>query len=212
MPLQWKHPFTCIIAGPTSCGKSTFTEKFIKNVHEIVDAKIDEIIYCSPIVKQYNINTPSKIKFCEDIPEVESFNDKKNRLLILDDMMREADNKVVDLFTKHSHHYSCSTMFLMQNIFLKKSGIRELNLNTHYIVSFKNPRDRQQILFLSRQVYPENSKFVQESFNDATFKAHGYLLFDLSQTTPDHLRFRTNIFCENNLGEIVYVPKNKYIN
>lgn len=208
MPLQWKHPFTCIIAGPTSCGKSTFTEKFIINIQKLVNVKIDEIIYCSPIVKKYDNITNLKIKCYEEIPDIHLFNDKKKRLLVLDDMMREADNRVVDLFTKHSHHYSCSTIFLMQNIFLKKSGVRDLSLNTHYIICFKNPRDRQQILFLSRQVYPENPKFLQEAFTEATSKPHGYLLFDMTQTTPDHLRFRTNIFCENNIGEIVYVPKN----
>lgn len=74
-------------------------------------------------------------------------------------------------------------------------------------MAFKNPRDRQQILHLSRQVYPTNPRFIQEAFTDATTEPFGYLLFDLTQTTPDNLRFRTNIFVDDRPQNIVYVPK-----
>lgn len=208
--LSWKHPFTSIVAGPTSSGKSTFIRKFIHQIKDIVDQPIYEIIYCSPILNTYNEKSNVKITYHDTIPDVLNvFSDKKNRLLILDDMMREAGSDVIDLYTKYSHHLNISIIFISQNFFSSGKGRRDLSLNTHYIVCFKNPRDKQQIAFLARQIYPENSKFVQEAFIDATSKPYGYILFDLTQTTPEHLRYRTNIFCEiDNRGPIIYVPKN----
>lgn len=211
---MWKHPFTCIVSGPTSCGKSTFTEKFISQLNYMVDTPIDEIIYCSPIVKKYNHHNIGErpIKYYDEVPHMDTMNDGKKRLLILDDMMREISENVVDLFTKNSHHYSISLMFLMQNFFAEGRGIRTISLNAHYIVCFKNPRDRQQIMYLSKQVLPDNFKFVQEAFTDATENAYGYLLFDLTQTTPDYLRYRTSIFADDQIGPVIYVPKNAHIN
>ncbi|KAG8238309.1 hypothetical protein J437_LFUL017844 [Ladona fulva] len=94
-------------------------------------------------------------------------------------MMKEADGRVVHLFTKGSHHRNLSVIHLTQNLFHQGKGARDISLNTHYIVYFKNPRDRSQIFHLSRQLHPENPKFVQESYNDATEKPHGYLFIDL---------------------------------
>ncbi|KAG8238409.1 hypothetical protein J437_LFUL011594, partial [Ladona fulva] len=51
-----------------------------------------------------------------------------------------------------------------------------------------------KIFHLSRQLYPENPKFIQESYNDRTEKPHGYLFIDLKQYTPDIYRYRTEIF------------------
>lgn len=99
-------------------------------------------------------------------------------------------------------------IFITQNIFNQGKGRRDISLNAHYIVLMKSPRDRSQIINLGKQVYPENSAFIKEIFNGATSKSYGYLVFDLTQTTPDHLRYRTNIFPDDNPKYVVYVPKN----
>jgi len=65
----------------------------------------------------------------------------------------------------------------------------------------KNPSDRLQIKNLGRQLFP-GSKHFEESFADATSKPYGYLLIDLTQTTPDNMRLRSNIFHED-IGMIV---------
>lgn len=48
MSLQWCHPFTAILAGPTSCGKSTFVKKLLDNINVIVDIQFHEVVYCLP--------------------------------------------------------------------------------------------------------------------------------------------------------------------
>lgn len=85
-------------------------------------------------------------------------------------------------------------IFITQNIFHQGRGQRDISLNSSYIVIFKNPRDRAQIQHLARQVFPENPKFLQEAYLDATSRPHGYLLLDLKQCTPDNYRVRTSIF------------------
>lgn len=61
------------------------------------------------------------------------------------------------------------------------------------MVLFNNPVDKQQILTLSRQMYPENPQHLLRHFKEATSKPYGYLLIDLKLTTPENLRMRTNI-------------------
>lgn len=142
------------------------------------------------------------------LPSAALFADKKHRLVIIDDMMRESDESVVDLFTKHSHHLSASVIFICQNIFHRNKGQRDISLNSHYIIAYKNPRDRSQITSLARQISPGNTAYISEIFNDATSAPYGYLLLDLTQTTPDHLRNRTNIFTDDDPSNVIYVPKN----
>lgn len=206
MDLRWKHPFTAIIAGPTSCGKSCFIKKFLSEINTMVDVDISEALYClpqnQPIDKAFTKYTISR-----GIPDIETVDDLSPRLIILDDLMREADGSVVDLFTKGSHHYNVSVIFVTQNIFNQGKGRRDISLNSHYIVCFKNPRDKQQINTLSRQIYPENVRYIQEAYKDATAQPYGYLLFDLKQSTPDLYRFRTNIFECDTPTNIVYIPK-----
>jgi hypothetical protein len=208
MSLKFKHPCTIIIAGPTQSGKSTFVQNFINEKDVLFDEKITEIIYCLPQGQSSNLNLNNSITVHEGIPEAQLFEDKIPRLVILDDLMRESDGNVVDLFTRGSHHQNISVIFVTQNIFNQAKGQRDISLNSHYLICFKNPRDKVQIMNLARQVYPENSKFIQEAYIDATSKPFGYLLFDLTQTQNDAYRFRTNIFPSDSPQNIIYIPKN----
>ena len=206
MSIKWAHPFTAILAGPTSCGKSSFIKKFLSYINVMVDINLYEIIYCLPDdqpIDQYF----QTFRVIRGVPEQEIFMDLKPRLVIIDDLMRETNSDVVDLFTKGSHHFNSSVMYVTQNIFNQGKGRRTISLNAHYIVAFKNPRDRVQIQTLSRQVSPDNTRYIQEAYKDATDRAYGYLLFDLKQTTPDLYRYRTNIFPDDSPSNIVYVPK-----
>ena len=80
-----------------------------------------------------------------------------------------------------------------------------MNLNSHYLVLSKNPRDVGQISILGRQTF-SNGKFLEESFKDATSRPYGYLLVDLKPDTEEQLRVRTNIFPDE-VPQYVYVPK-----
>lgn len=110
-----------------------------------------------------------------------------------------------DLFTKGSHHRGVSVMYLTQNLFPPGKQSRTISLNSHYMIVFKNPRDSLGISTLVRQMYPNNTNFLVQSFQDATKKPYGYLLFDLHQRTPENMRLRTNILPGEK--QIVYVKR-----
>lgn len=118
-----------------------------------------------------------------------------NSLIILDDMMLEAYNKAVcGLFVKKSHHHNISVILISQNVFHQSKLSRDISLNSKYLVLFKNPRDKSQMLPLARQIYPENPMELYRVYKEVTSIPHGYLLFDLTQSANDIIRFRTDIF------------------
>jgi hypothetical protein len=57
-------------------------------------------------------------------------------------------------------------------------------------------------------MYDRDSRVMEEAFADATSKPHGYLLIDLKQDTPEHLRLRSQILPGEQL--CVYVNKKTY--
>ena len=204
MDPSWKHPFTCIIAGPTSSGKSVFTLKFINEAENLITPPPEKIIYCyseyQPIFNEY-----PQVTFSEGLPDLEQFDGKQRTLLILDDLMSETNDSVSNIFTKFSHHRNISVIYLTQNLFYKSKQSRTMSLNAHYIVLFKNPRDLLQVSTLSRQMFPGKGQFLVEAFKDATAKPFGYLVLDLKPDTEEKYRIRTKIFPGEK--QFVYLPK-----
>ena len=80
--------------------------------------------------------------------------------------MTSTDYRVVDIFTKISHHRNLSVVYLTQNLF--NNHTRTLSLNSPYIVLFKNERDATQVANLARQMYPGKRVFIIEAFKNAT--------------------------------------------
>ena len=205
MDPKFIHPFSSIVAGPSGSGKAYFIVNFIRNLREVCDTEFAEILW------HYSIWQPKLkirgVKFIQGLPDTD-FDAEQPRLIIIDDLMRESSNSpvIIDLFTKGCHHKNISVSFITQNIFYKGKNVRDISLNCHYMVLFKNPRDKAQIRHLAQQMCPQNSKFLVEAFSEATDKPHGYLVVDLKQATPDKFRFRTNIFPEDG-GTVVYIPR-----
>jgi hypothetical protein len=192
-PLRWKHPFTCICAGPSCCGKTTFVVRFLQNINDLVDGKIDRVIWCcSP-----NSRPNEELKGVEFQYKVPTFENPRKipTLYIIDDLMHDCYNKgVSELFTRGSHHSNISVILITQNVFYQSPQSRNISLNAKYITVFKNPRDRSQFRYLASQVYPENSGELLRVYKEVTSKPFTYLVLDLSQETDDRLRFRTDIF------------------
>ena len=201
------HPFTAIVAGPSGCGKSNFVTTFIKYASNICNTTFKQITWCydemQPLYDLQNVN------YCQGIPDLTMFDGKDANLIIIDDLMRESDGRIVDIFTKGSHHRNLSVFYITQNLFHQGKGQRDISLNSSYIIYFKNPRDKTQIRYLARQVSPENSKFIEDAYRDATKEAHGYLMIDLKQDTSDICRIKTNIFPSDGHCA-VYVPTKGY--
>lgn len=139
------------------------------------------------------------VKISQEVPD--SFEHISNdSLIVLDDLMTSAYTKAVcELFTKGSHHKNISVILITQNVFHQGKYCRDISLNCKYLVLFKNPRDKSQILPLARQIFPENPSSFVKVYKEATSKAYGYLFMDLTQAVNDILRFRTDVFNRNYL-------------
>jgi hypothetical protein len=101
---------------------------------------------------------------------------------------------VCDLFTKGSHHRNLGVILIPQNFFHQAPHCRDISLNAKYLVALKNVRDRNQFAYLPRQVLPEASASLCNSYREATLNPHGYMILDFAQDTDDLLRFRNNVF------------------
>jgi hypothetical protein len=191
------------------CGTVHFRENLvrfqIKHVDQLIVPAPEKILYCYGEFQPSFSEFP-EVEFHEGLSDVSRFDGRQRVLLIIDDLMNEADQNVCNLFTKLSHHRSVSVVFITQNLYHRNRFVRTMNLNTHYIVMFKNPRDANQVTTLARQMYPGKSKFVVEAFKDATKNPYGYLLIDLKPETDERYRIRTNIFPDDD-RQYVYVSK-----
>jgi hypothetical protein len=128
-------------------------------------------------------------------------------LVILDDLMSQCSNdtRVSDLFTRGSHHRGISVLFLTQNLFPPGKLSQTISLNSHYLLTFRNPHNSLGILTLARQMFPKHTNYLMESFEDATSKPYGYLMIDCHQLTPENMRLRTSILPGER--QIVYVKR-----
>ncbi|RLJ22606.1 hypothetical protein DJ031_00460 [bacterium endosymbiont of Escarpia laminata] len=206
MDTRWKHPFTCIVAGPTGCGKSTFVTRVLRHAAKMIDPPPQKTTwYYGEWQNAYASIDNDLVRFEEGLPKGD-FDASTRNLVVIDDLMAETDERVTTLFTKKSHHQNTSVLYLVQNLFPKNKESRTISLNAQYMVVFKNPRDASQIGHLARQMYPERLKFVQEAFKDATSLPYGYLLIDLKQDTPEDMRLRTAIFPDDGV-QYVYQSK-----
>jgi len=196
-----------IVSGPTGSGKSKFVSRVL--LERMIEPAPERIVWIyaewQPLYDILQAKLPS-IEFIQGLPPnlYESISPRTRNVVVLDDQMSEAgDSKELSqLFTKGSHHRNLSLIYIAQNMFDKGRSMRTVSLNAHYMVVFKSPRDKTQISYLGRQMFPSNSKFIVEAFDDATSEPYGYLVVDLRPETPEEYRVRSRIF--DNESTIVY--------
>lgn len=204
--MELKNNAVFQIVGPSGSGKTLFVCKLLQS--KLFQSKFNHIYWHRGSDSESGVTEKEfcklKLKVIDGFDSNWSKRLKKGDVIIIDDLYQEA-NKVEDfnnLFTKIARHVGVTVLFITQNLFQSGGNHRTRNLNVHYLVIFKNPRDQTVISFVSRQAFPTNSSFLVESFQDATKIPHGYLFLDFTQDCPDDLRVRTDIF--NSKGVTVY--------
>ena len=208
MNFKFQHPFTCMISGPTGSGKTWLLSKILQANQFMIFPSPRRIMYCysryQPKFDEIKELVPG-IEFNEGLTDIDLFNQDVENLIILDDLMHlcEKDIGILNLFTVDSHHQNISVFFLTQNLFSKGKNARAISLNSQYIILLNNPRDHAQIYHLARQIFPTNSKFMIEAYEDAVKDKYGYLLLDFKQDSV--YRIQTGIFPKD--SRIVYQPK-----
>ena len=184
-----------MVVGPSSCGKTVFVEKLLKERNPLFSRPRDPVVYC------YGANQPETfgrmkkeqgIHFYEGIPDTSLLDKwyKKSHggILVLDDLMREGSDD-----TRDSHHRKISVIYLTQDMFPKGKCAKTISRNAHYIIAFKNPRDQLGVRILTQQAFPLEFKDVLNVYRDATERPYGYLMFDLHPNSSDRERLKTNL-------------------
>ena len=202
---SFHHPTSIVVAGPTRSGKTYFVIKCLK--HSLIQPFPNRILFLykewQPAYDELKILLPD-VEFHEgvDAPSLNSLTVADKNLVIIDDLMSSAgDSKQISkLFTQESHHKNLTVIFLVQNLFYHGKEMRNISLNAHYLVLYKNPRDKSQIRYLAQQIFPENTKFLANAFNNAILHPDSYLLLDLHPETLEDFRTLSNIFPENESG------------
>lgn len=187
-----------LVCGASGSGKTVFTNRLLS--HRAMLRNVPQrVVWCYGVWQEGLRDSPYELH--QGVPSEELLREG-NMVLVIDDLMQEAKSNttISDIFTKYSHHNNITCICLMQNLFPKGTQMRNISLNSNYIVLMKNSRDRAQIRHLAAQMYPSKSQFLVKSYEDATKDAFGYLLLDFRNVTPEKIRVRTGILP----GEVMY--------
>ena len=111
-------------------------------------------------------------------------------VLVLDDLMEEGgkDKRVLDLFTKESHHRNITVLYLCQDIFPPGKYAKTISRNAHYVVAFKNSRDQLGIRNLMIQAFPTHWRDTLDVYEKVTRRPYAYLIIDLHPASDDRYR------------------------
>lgn len=202
--LRLKQPASCVVAGPSQSGKTSFVGNILRYKHVLFENNIRNVVYF------YNQWQPAFEKFQDEglvtewigalpttdlvLEKTELFKHTNGSIIIIDDFAQNVNRDIAEIFTVLCHHTNSFVLLLAQNIFGKQPVWREISLNSTYITLFKNPRDATQISHFAKQFSPTNSRYVVDSFRECTIQPYTYMVFDLHQSTNDLTRVRSNIF------------------
>ena len=148
-------------AGPLGCGKTQLVHEMLTGEH-VYQRTPARIVYCYGVWQPSFAGMKKKdIRFHQGIPTPSHlgqwFEGRGSDILVLDDLMEEGgnDKRVLDLFTKDSHHRNVTVLYLTQDLFPPGKFAKTINRNAHYVIAFKNPRDRTGMRNLALQAFPD---------------------------------------------------------
>ena len=205
-----------IVAGASGSGKTELVTRIIKKY----SCKFYKVLICSSTSHHPIQDIPAlrnKVFFSKELidPEQEidvlpnnnnnNNNNNKGLLVVYDDnFLRAANDETVANVFIRGRHLRISAILIVQNLFFNAKHMRTVSLNCNYFLLLKQ-RDLGQIETLGRQLYGrEKSKLFLNAYKRAvTTRPYGYLLADLSISTPEELSLRSNIADEGPC-EVVY--------
>ena len=122
-PFRFHTPSSILVVGPSGCGKTVFTEKLLVDNPELFESPPTQVHYCYGAWQdRFRGMQDRGVVFHEGIPDHQALVQwfpQGQGVLVLDDLMDEGshDKRVLDLFTKHSHHQGVTVLYLCQDMF-----------------------------------------------------------------------------------------------
>lgn len=200
--IKLQHPSSLIVSGPSQSGKTELVRKIIGK--KAYNHDLQKIIWCYSVWQPWFLEE-KHIEFKQGLPEEDATAD----LIIIDDQMNNITNAIADMFTVGSHHKNFSVILITQNLFPRVRQFRDISLNAHYLILFRNNRDLSQASCFARQAFPGRGKYFLDAYKKATARPYSYLLVDVHPKTSDDHRLRQSLFPDHNDINWVYLPKEK---
>jgi len=195
---HFKAPCSIILAGPSSCGKTSYTIKVLENSESLFEKPLTRvIIVCSHPQKAYKaLQDKFECIFVSSLEEADQCL-VPGSVLIVDDQLNSLETPktsklLTELFTVRSHHEDLVIFVLLQCLFSKY--LRTCFINTTYLLVGKWVKDIYSVEVLARQFQPRKSKQVLECYEDATKLPYQFLLLDFHMLTPNKYRIRSSAF------------------
>ena len=193
-----KWPFKWVLVGSSGSGKTNFALKIIENHQRLFDQTPTRVIVIYKVFQNvYNLfnNILPTSLYKEDDVEIEELTEgnRERLLFVCDDLYFSSKlNEIAEQFLIKGRHQNTSWIVLTQSIF-NQPALKNISRNSTHLTLFKNVRLSEPHTLFS-QLRPKNSKVLQEIYSTATKKPFGYLDIDMSQTCPDNMRYKTDIF------------------
>ena len=192
-----RHPSSVIIAAPSGSGKTVLVERLLRE-KKVFESPPKKIVYAYDRWQpRFERMQRDGMVFFQGIPDPTHLATwfPQGGVLVLDDLMEEGgqDKRVLDLFTKDSHHRNITVLFLTQDLFPPGKFAKTINRNAHYIIAFKNPRDKTGIRNILMQMYPDQWRRVLELYSRITARPFGYLMLDVHPASDDRYRLWSHL-------------------
>ena len=193
-----KWPLKWTLVGSSGSGKTNFALNIIKKSVSLFDQKPDRVIIIYKVFQEiYNAFDeyyPTSL-FTEEECNIEELtkSNTERLLIICDDLyFSKKLDEISEHFLIKGRHRNTSWIVLTQSIF-NQPALKNISRNSTHMTLFKNVRLNEPHILFS-QLRPRSSKVLQNIYAEATEEPYGYLDIDLSQTCPDKLRYKTNLF------------------
>ena len=193
-----KWPFKWVLVGSSGSGKTNFALQIVKNHQRLFDQSPTRVIVIykvfQNIYNSFKDILPTSLYTEDDVDIDKLTEDNQDRLLfVCDDLYFSSKlNEIAEQFLIKGRHQNTSWIVLTQSIF-NQPALKNISRNSTHLTLFKNIRLSEPHTLFS-QLRPKNSKVLQEIYSSATKLPFGYLDIDLSQTCPDNVRYKTDIF------------------
>ena len=204
---RFYHPSTILISGVSSSGKTSLTKRILENRTSLFRPEVPNyvvLIYHTWQNVYKEMVDEGVIQLClNELPDSQTLKEIGDEhkgsggiILVLDDQLNNLQSNIVDIFCVQSHHLKMTVILLVQTLFMPNKEFRTISLNSHYIILLKNTRDRSSISQLARQIFPYKTRFLTDSYIDATKEPFSHMVLDLRVESPEITRVRANIFNE----------------
>ena len=204
--IQWTHPSTTLLSGPSNSGKTHLLSKILQNKDKLFEGGIFQTIlfysHWQPIYNEW-LSNGLIIHAHQGVPSTAEFKDlcgyytlENGVGVIFDDLGSQILKNLEffeDLFVVLSHHMKIAVFLVLHNLY--ERGLRKISLNSTRIILTKSTRDSSQIQFFARQSFPRSKNFLPSVYKYiCENQSYGYLVLDFSQNRSPYLKVTSNWF------------------